>query len=93
MDSVSYASNDLKGLLDKDNPLYPVNRAHAMMKMFLNAHSGFIRDDLQGYLNLFALVSNPPDEMLEKVELLIISAFSNPKSLRYRDFYNANSTL
>ena len=93
LNSVSYASNDLKGLLDKDNPLYPVNRAHAMMKMFLNAHSGFIRDDLQGYLNLFALVTNPPDEMLEKVELLIISAFANPKSLRYRDFYNANSSL
>jgi hypothetical protein len=93
LNSISYASNDLKGLLDKDNPLYPVNRAHAMMKMFLNAHGGFIRDDLQGYSNLFSLVTNPPDEMLEKVELLIISAFTNPKSLRYRDFYNANSTL
>jgi hypothetical protein len=93
LNSISYASNDLKGLLDKDNPLYPVNRAHAMMKMFLNSHSSFIRDDLQGYLNLFSLVTNPPDEMLEKVELVIISAFANPKTLRYRDFYNANSML
>ena len=91
LNSVSYASKDLKGLLDKDNPLYPVNRAHAILQMFLNAHSGFMRDDLQGYLNLFSLVTNPPDEMLEKVELVIISAFNKPKTLRYRDFYNANT--
>lgn len=89
LNSVSYASKDLKGLLDNDNPLYPVNRAHAIMKMFLNSHSGFKRDDLQGYLNLFSIVTNPPDEMLEKVELVIISAFNNPKTLRYRDFFGA----
>ncbi len=81
----------MKGLLDKDNPLYPVNRAHAILQMFLNAHSGFMRDELQGYLNLFSLVTNPPDEMLKKVELVIISAFNNPKTLRYRDFYSANT--
>lgn len=91
LNSISHASKDLKGLLDKDNPLYPVNRAHAIIKMFLNAHSGFNRDELQGYLNLFSLVTNPPDEMLEKVERVIISAFNNPKTLRYRDFYNANT--
>ena len=91
LNSVSYASKDLKGLLDKDNPLYPVNRAHAIMKMFLNAHSGFMREDLQGYLNLFSLVTNPPDEMLEKVEVVIKLAFTNPKTLRYRDFYGLNS--
>jgi transposase-like protein len=91
LNSVSYSSKDLNELLDKDNPLYPVNRVHAILKMFLNAHSSFLRDDLQGYLNLFSLVANPPDEMLEKVELVIISAFSNPKMLRYRDFYSANT--
>jgi hypothetical protein len=93
LNSVSHASKDLKGLLDKDNPLYPVNRAHAILKMFLNAHSGFKRDDLQGYLNLFSLVTNPPDEMLEKVEIVINSAFQNPKTLRYRDFYGLNTDL
>ena len=93
LNSLSYASKDLKGLLDKDNPLYPVNRAHAILKMFLNAHSGFIRDDLQGYLNLFSLVTNPPDDMLEKVEIVITLAFNNPKTLRYRDFYNTNSSF
>ena len=89
LNSIAYASKDLKGLLDKDNPLYPVNRAHAILKMFLNSHSGFDRSNIQGYLNLFALVTNPPDDMLAKVELVINLAFRNPKTLRYREFYNA----
>jgi hypothetical protein len=93
LESVSHASTELKGLLDKDNPLYPVNRAHAILKMFLNSHSGFLRDDIQGYLNLFALVTNPPDDMLAKVEVVINLAFQNPKTLRYRDFYSANTEI
>ena len=92
LNSIAYASNDLKGLADKDNPMHPVNRVHAILKIFLNAHSGFIRDDLQGYLNLFSFVSNPPVDLLEKVELLIKTAFDDPKSLRFRDFYPVNST-
>lgn len=36
--------------------------------MFLNAHSGFSRDDLQNYLNLYSFVINPPSDHLEKVE-------------------------
>jgi len=91
--SVAYASKDLKGLQDKDNPMNPINRVHAILKRFLNAHSGFSRDDLQGYLNLFAFVTNPPSEMLEKVELVIKMAFQNPKLLRYRDFYGLITAL
>lgn len=91
LQSKAYASKDLKGLVDKENPLNPVNRAHDILKKFLNAHSGFNRDDIQGYLNLFAFVTNPPDDMLEKVELVIKTAFQNPKSLRYRDFYGVNT--
>ena len=91
LNSISYSSTELKEMLDKDNPLYPVNRAHAMLKMFLNSHSGFKREHIQGYLNLFALITNPPHEMLEKVELVIKLAFANPKSLRYRDFYGLDS--
>ena len=56
--SVCYASNDTKGLADSENPLDPVNRIHCLLKMFLNAHSGFSRDDLQNYLNLYAFVIN-----------------------------------
>ena len=91
LESIAYASKDLKGLLDKDNPMYPVNRAHAVLKMFLNSHTGFKREDIQGYLNLFALVTNPPDDMLAKVEFVINMAFKNPKSLRYRKFYPSNT--
>ena len=88
--SIVYNSNELKGVPDKANPLNPVNRAHNILKKFLNSHSGFNRDDLQGYLNLFAFVTNPPNDLLEKVELVIKIAFENPKLLRYRDFFQGN---
>jgi hypothetical protein len=87
LSSIAYSSKELKGLPDKENPLNPVNRVHAVLKKFLNAHSGFDRDALQGYLNLFAFVSNPPTDMLEKVELVVQMGFQNPKLLRYRDLY------
>jgi len=90
---VAYASQGLKGLPDKRNPMNPVNRAHAILKKFLNTHSSFNRDDLQGYLNLFAFVSNPPDDLLEKVELVIKTAFENPKLLRFRDCFPGNREL
>lgn len=83
--SVAYASKDLKGLADSENPLDPVNRIHHLLKMFLNSHSGFKREDLQGFLNLYAFTINPPLEPLEKVEKILNLVFQNPKSLRYRD--------
>ena len=89
--SKAYASKDLKGLADSENPLEPVNRVHSLLKMFLNAHSGFSRDDLQGYLDLYAFVINPPSEHLEKVEQIIKFAFSSPKSLRYRDQFRESA--
>lgn len=83
--SVCYASKDMKNLADSENPLDPVNRIHCLLKMFLNAHSGFNRDDLQNYLNLYSFVINPPSDHLEKVEKIINLVFENPKSLKYRD--------
>ena len=83
--SKAFSSKDLKGLADSENPLNPINRVHCLLKMFLNAHSGFSRDDLQGYLNLYAFVINQPYEPLEKVEKLINLAFERPKLLRYRE--------
>jgi len=93
LESIAYSSKELRGLPDSDNPLNPVNRVHAILKKFLNAHSGFNRSEIQGYLDLFAFVSNPPSEPLEKVELVIKMAFQNPKSLKYRDFYGVNTGL
>jgi len=91
--SIAYVSKELKNLSDKDNPLNPVNRVHAILKQFLYSHSSFNRADMQNYLNFFAFVTNPPHDLLEKVELLINMAFQNPKSLRYRDFYASNTDL
>lgn len=89
--SIVYASKYLKKLPDRDNPLNPVNRVHAILKAFLNSHGGFDRQYIQDYLNLFAFVSNPPHEMLKKVEQVINLAFKKPKLLRYRDFYGVDA--
>lgn len=85
LNSVCYSSKELKGLADSENPLNPVNRIHCLLKMFLNAHSGFNRENLQNYLNLYSFVINAPDDHLEKVENIIKMVFENPKSLKYRD--------
>jgi len=85
--SVSYDSKELKLLSDKDNPLNRVNRIHYLLKSFLHAHTSFDRNKIQGYLNLFSFVMNPPINHLEKAEILLDLAFKNPITLRYRDFY------
>ena len=88
-----YASKDLKGLAVSENPLNLVNRIHNLLKMFLNAHSGFNRDELQGYLNLYSFVINAPADHLEKVVKFIKMVFENPKSLRYRDQFGENTAF
>jgi len=86
--SVAYGSKELKRLLgDRDNPLDRFNRVHFFLKSFLYAHISFGREKIQGFLNLFSFVINQPQNHLEKVEMIIDSAFQIPKSLRYRDFY------
>lgn len=89
--STSYSSKELKRLPDKENPLDPVNNIHYMLKRFLDAHSGFSRKELDGYLNLYAFTHNPPHDPLEKVEMLLNMAFDNPRKLRYRSYYRAKS--
>jgi hypothetical protein len=90
LSSVVYDSHQLKHMSDKDNPLNRVNRIHYLLKSFLYAHTSFDRDKMQGYLNLFTFVMNPPSNHLEKMEILLDLAFQNPKTLRYRDFYCVN---
>jgi ribosomal protein L37AE/L43A len=93
LNSTVYSSKLLKGLSDKENPMNPVNRVHYVLKNFLNAHSSFDRKELQNWLNLFAFISNPPDDLLEKVDLIINLGFQNPKTLRYRDFFRNNTRV
>jgi hypothetical protein len=93
LESIAYASKDLKGLSDADNPMNPVNQVHNILKKFLHAHSGFDRANLQGFLNLFAFVSNPHVDLLEKVALVVEMGFQNPKLLRYRDIFAVNEGI
>ena len=86
----AYDSKSLKELDDKDNPLCEVNHMCFLLKKFLQAHSGFNRDDLQGYLDLFSLIMNEPSNKLEKVKIILDRVISNPKLLRYRTFYAKN---
>ena len=68
-----HTTKETRGLKDKENPMDSINKQHAMLKKFLRAHSGFDRDDLQDYLNFFSFIaSNPDQETLEKVKILLV---------------------
>jgi hypothetical protein len=84
----AHNSKLLSKLDDKDNPLREVNRLCYLLKRFLNSHSGFNRDDLDGWLNLFSIAMNPPKDKMEKVVFVLNRAMGNPKTVRFRDFYN-----
>mgnify|MGYP002344519454 FL=1 len=87
LESIVYNSREIKKLSDKDNPMNRVNRIHYLLKNFLYAHKSFDRDKMQGYLNLFTFVMNPPVDNLKKMEILLDLAFENSKTLRYHEFY------
>lgn len=80
-------SADLKGIPDKDNPLRNVDGLCLLLEVFLNSHSGFRRDRLQGYLDLFSVAMNPPASKMEKAAMVLDRAMRCAKTLRYRDFY------
>lgn len=85
LESTSYGSRELKKLSDKDNPLNDVNQYCRLVKLFLNAHSGFMRCDIQDYINLFSFIINPPENKYMKVENFINRAIEFPVLHRYRD--------
>jgi hypothetical protein len=85
--SMAYDSREICKLPDRDNPLRKVNRLCFLLKLFLNAHSGFDRDDLDGYLDIFWVMMNPPEHKMEKAAFVLNRAMHNPKSLAYREFY------
>lgn len=91
--SEAYSSRNLRGLEDFENPLDPVNHIHYLTKRFLYAHSGFDRQEIQSYLNLYAFILNPPSDKLEKIEKLLNMAFNTPVILRYRDKYGVNRKI
>ncbi len=85
--SESYNSEYLKGLPDKENPLNPINQHCRLVKQFLNSHSGFNREDLQDYLNLYCFISNGYKNNLEKVLEFLTLALQTRTTLKYRTFY------
>ena len=87
LESEVYTTAQTKELKDKDNPLQPVNRQHALLKRFLRAHSGFNRDEIQDYLNLYSFISSEPADKFEKINILLKLALSEPILLRFRALY------
>ena len=84
-----YKSKDLKKLNDKNNPLRPINHICDLLRQFLNAHSGFDRDNLQDLLNLFSFIMSRPRNNLEKVEILLEKALTTNNTLKYRDLFDS----
>lgn len=85
--SIAYNGNELKKIKDEDNPLDPINKKCLRLRQFLDAHAGFMRDDIDGYLNLFCFMMNEGESPYEKVEKLLYRAIYFPKTLTYRDVF------
>ena len=82
-----YNAKEIRGLPDKDNPLREVNRLCFLLKLFLNSHSGFDREDIEGYLDVFWVMMNPPANKMEKTAFVLDRAMKTPASLSFRNFY------
>lgn len=89
--STAHDSREISKLPDKENPLREVNRLCFLLELFLNSHSGFGREKLGGYLDLFHVMMNPPEDKMEKAALVLDRAMSIPKSLAFREFYAKKS--
>ncbi len=83
----SYNSNDLKKLDDKNNPLQPINHICDLLRKFLNSHSGFDRDNLQDYLNLFCFMHNGYKSNLERIDKLLNIVLNKKVRLKYREMF------
>ena len=82
-----YNSFLLKKLDDKENPLRPINHQCDLIRQFLNTHSGFNREDLQDYLNLYCFMNSNPKNKLKKVKILLNLALTTKITLKYRDLF------
>lgn len=85
----SYNSLWLKTKKDKDNPLRPINHQCDLLRQFLNTHSGFVRDDLQGYLNLYCFMNSGHKNKLEKIDELFNLALNTNINLKYRELFDS----
>ena len=88
----SYNSLWLKTKKDKDNPLRPINHQCDLIRQFLNTHSGFDRDDLQNYLNLYCFMNSDHKRKLEKVEEFIKLALNTNVNIKYRSLFTESNS-
>lgn len=63
LESKVYPTKVTKGLSDKDNPLYPVNNLHLLLKQFIRNHGAYVREHPQEWLSLFWFIMNEPKDM------------------------------
>lgn len=85
--SEAYRPADLRGPDDERNPLSRVNHTRFLPKGFMHRRSGFDRDDIDDWPDLFSVIVNPPGDRLEKAAMVLDRAMSIPISLRYRDYH------
>ena len=83
----SFLSSTTKRKNGPDDPLYRINRLSLLLREFLEAHDGFRRDELQGYLDFFCFMMNPPDDRERKAVELIKLGLMTRKVLRYHDYF------
>lgn len=75
---------------DKENPLRPINHQCDLIRQFLNSHSGFDREDLQDYLNLYCFINSGHKDKLQKVYEFIELALNTKVTLSYRKLFESN---
>ena len=92
LESVAYRSADPGGLDDAHNPLRRVNHMHFLLRESVRRHSGFRRDRIDDWPDLFSVIVNPPSNRLEKVAMVLDRAMSLPISLPYRGYYERDSS-
>ena len=84
-----HTTRETKGLADDENPMEPINEVHRYLAGFIGAHSGFSREELQGWLNLFCFYWNTNGNAFEKAQAFIETAVKMRRKLRYRDWKNS----
>lgn len=80
-----YPATEVKKLADKDNPLDPINRIHALTKRFIKSHGGYDRENLQDWMNLVWFILSKPNNRYEKIEKFIKMALISPQKVKFRD--------
>ena len=83
--SIVFDSTSIKDLEDEDNPLYPINHIHSLVKSFMREHKGYNRDNLQDYMNLISFILNEPHNSYQKLIEFIKMAISTHERVKYRD--------